>query len=192
MKLKYILLIVLGLVIFSGCGQSLLTSFKKTTKIAQATKTDGAAKLEGHVNIDYPAPTTVTVTASGNSNPQINVGSTGHVKATKDKKESASLKRDDKFSIDEFIESVPTWLWPIIIFGFIGLIGIYIIWTKTTATGRASDSFIAGRIKSINKITDKIGDMLDNAAPDSDAHKMLKDLKEYSRQEQSNQHKKSR
>lgn len=159
-----------------GCGQ-ILSSFKQqktlTEKRADVTK----ATLAGAVEITYPESTQFAPTASGNS--QISIIVTGHkgiIRAKKHETKTADESHSGSFSIDEWVESTPVWVWPCIIFGMIGLIVAYIIWSKTTVAGRATDHLIAGGIKLVDKQVDHLNDELVHMKPETPEHIAMKKL----------------
>lgn len=172
MKLKAALLFTVFML--AGCGQ-MLNSFKQQKTLEESRSDITNATIRGGVNISYPEPSIVTITASGNSSPSIIVGAhKGMVVASKKENKSADERHSARFSIDEFVESVPEWAWPVLIFSLATFLVVYIFWSKTTATGRATDSLLAGGIDLAKNQIDIMKEELINMKPGSGEFNAMK------------------
>ncbi len=157
-----------------GCAGP-FNSYKEEKHIQELSKETSRTALTGANEIAYPAPTSTVVNASGNARVELCPPEVaGMVTAKRSETKSSDEKKDSNFSLDAFVESVPEWAWPLIIFGLIGLLAMYIIWSKTTAVGRASDSFIAGRIKSFDQAIDIMKETMLSLEKDSPAFNALR------------------
>ena len=157
-----------------GCGE-MLKSIKQTRILTDSHKGESSASLKGAVDISYPEPTSITLTASGNSSPSVIVGGPkGSIRASKKEQKAADEAHSDSFSLDEFVESVPSWLWPVMIFSIIMLMFAYWWISKNTAAGKAADNLLAGGINLLGKAQRRISSELIDTRPDSDEHRALK------------------
>ena len=147
-----------------GCSD-LLKSVNKKTEIQETRHDASKATAQGSVDITYPQAANYNVTASGNAVVNLAADPGGTVKASKQEAKTATEKTDQSFSLDEMIKSVPVWLWPIMIMAIIGLIIAYIIWSKTTAAGRAADAGIAGGIEAASKVISSLTESLEDMDP---------------------------
>ena len=188
MKYLLITLLVLGLI---GC-ESAFNKVTKTEHIQESKQEATKATIKGGVNITYPEAPQITITASGNSSPQVTIGAPGMIRASKVEDKSVSESTDSNFSLDRMVESVPQWAWPCIIIGLALLLGVYIIWTKTTATGRASDSFIAGRIKTADIAISSMTEALIQLDPKTDTFRTIQSKLDTLKDERANQLAKTR
>ena len=173
MKIIFISLTLL----LCGCS-NLLNSTTKKTEIQKTRHDASKATAQGSVDITYPQAASYNVTASGNAVVSLAADAGGMVKASKQEAKTATEKSDQSFSLDEMIKSVPQWAWPLLIMSIIGLIITYIIFTKTTAAGRAVDAGLAGGIdiaaKGVAILTAELEDM-DTQDPSYRKVKRMKD-----------------
>lgn len=177
---------LLTIFLFSVCGcASPFNSVKEERHIQENSKEIAKTALTGSSEISYPAPTSMVVTASGNAKIEMCPATQeGLVTAKRAETKSSDEKRDAKFSFDALYESTPQWVIPCILFFIIVLLVVLWWWIKTTSIGRASDSFIAGRIKSLDQAIETMSETLirmDSTNPACDTIKnkldLLKDLR---------------